>query len=157
VSGTLEEQNARLRGRLRELEFELRQCQAGVGGTTSGDEKTAALLRGLPGRAVDETTRFLRSTILAIAEQWRASADNVTRFANEVTFRNRTESAESVTGLSFTLSRDIYSAWVKALDRSLDIPSRSVRKFYEIYQEPPVHRKQEGRARIIIQEETPRV
>jgi hypothetical protein len=32
-----------------------------------------------------------------------------------------------------------------------------VRKFYETYQEPPVHRKQEGRARIIIQEETPRL
>jgi len=152
VSGSYEEENARLRARVRELEFELRQCRTGTG-AASDDEITASLLRRLPGRAVDETNRLVRSTILAIVEQLRASADNITRFTDEVFLSNRGESAESVAGLAFSLPHDINSAWIRMLDRSLNIPSLAVRRFWETYQHSSA--RQEGATRIILEKTEP--
>lgn len=47
----------------------------------------------------------------------------------------RSENRETVAGLAANLPRDLYSGLIKAVDRSLDIPTRAVDRFYESYQE----------------------
>ncbi len=64
--------------------------------------------------------------------------------------RGRSDQRTTVTGLTANLPRDIYSGLVKAVDRSLDIPSQMVDKFYESYQEsdeaePTSDRRSSGR------------
>lgn len=168
----------RLRARLRELEsqrtgtdeneFESRRSPRRFRRGSSDDPRDIA--RDLPVRLLDETNKFVRALTFAYLEQVRLAADVLDEFTEEVFKRNRplsetgSEDAprrRTITDLTTSLPGDFYAGFVRALDRSLDIPSRSVERFHEAYRqterdaEPTLreHRRERAAGRSAISDE----
>lgn len=129
----LEVELLRSRNRIAELEADTRRPREKAG--AEGKKRTSDLIREIPERTIDETAKVARGVTLAYVEQLRQMADVWNAFADEVFNRNSADSRTSVRDLAWNLPRDLYSGYLSAIDRSLDIPRRTIDKFYETYNE----------------------
>jgi len=148
-----QEEIHRLRARIRELQAKAREKDADTETDEAFDE-ASDILRDIPGRAVDEASKFVRGYTMAYLEQLRIMGEMLTTVADEVTGRNRAstrtrsrrdssgrrymrefDDRSSPTGLAANLPRDIFTGVISAVDKSLDGPRRVVDRFYEAYRE----------------------
>jgi len=132
-SASLKEENARLHAQIRRLEGRLKNAK--VRDEHSVDEATE-IARELPNRALDELTRLTRGIVGASIEQIKISAEMLDDFATELGERNspvQRASAQTVVG---NLPRDVFAGVVKAIDRSLSFPSRTIQSFVDNYNAP---------------------
>jgi hypothetical protein len=143
-----QEEVARLRAQVKELQEELARREASAE-PSGAPRETSEVLGDIPGRFTDEAGRMVRAFTLASLEPLRLAADIIDTFAEEVSPRKRPEErvsdrgrygerrerrSRSEGGSSATgLLRDLYSGFVKAVDRSLDIPSEMVDRFHDTY------------------------
>ena len=118
-----------LRDRVAELEAELK----GKGKTKTSDEKELAdLLRNTSSRAVDNSTKLIRGITLAYLEQLRLAANVVNTLASDVV--QMPGAKEKMSGEDLIkLPKNIYARYLSAINESLDIPSKTIEKFYEGY------------------------
>ena len=94
-------------------------------------------------RTVDEANRTVRGLTLAYLEGLRTAANAVEEFAREVERRNPAD--EDDDDLARNLPRDLYSGYLKAVNRALKIPENAIDKFYETYH--PEEEDKERRSR----------
>jgi hypothetical protein len=80
-------------------------------------------------RAIDETSRLFRSMTMAYAEGLRSAADAVGAFSDELSRRNDDDDRERLA----SLPGDVYASYLKAVNRALKIPERTVDRFQESY------------------------
>jgi len=123
---------ARVSARIGEIEAEVtakKTTKAKAGRKQLGDA-----LRELPGRYVDETSKFIRGASLAYLENLRLMANISSSFAEEVYGRDRTEHT-SLADLAVDFPKNVSTGLANALDESLDIPGKVVHKFCETYEE----------------------
>ncbi len=99
------------------------------------EKRTSDSFRDLSDRAIDEASKMARGITLSYIEGLRTAADALTTFVDEVSDRNRPEDEDSVRDLVTKLPGDIYSGYIDALDRSLDLPSNTITKFNDTYNE----------------------
>ncbi len=142
----LQEEVTKLRVQVKELQEELAHTGASAESPDAPTE-TSEVLRNLPDRFIAEASRTVRALTLACLEPLRVAGDIVDAFAEETSGRNRPEERTAERGRSrtrtgkqsrsetTTLPRDIYSGLVKAVDRSLDVPSKMVDRFYNTYKD----------------------
>ena len=128
------DETVRLRTRIEELEAELsrriKEQQA------ASREELAASTRDTINRALDENRKLLRGLTLAYLEQLRLVGDLVGSFADEVFERNQSSGREdSIVDLAGNLPGDLYAAFVNSINRSLDIPGKTIDKFCESFKE----------------------
>ena len=106
-----------------------------------GDEEENDL-RYLNNRKMDEMSRFVRGVVFASLEAMGAAAESVARLTTEATVRNAPKPNESVTDMARRLPGDMAHGVVSGLDDAMDIPSRAIRRFSDVYRDP----KEFGRA-----------
>lgn len=81
---------------------------------------------------LDEAGKLARSYSATLAEMVAASADAANVFSNEISRRNKDEDDPVK---NFTrLPTDLWSGYLKAIEKSMDIPGRMVKKFNDTYQ-----------------------
>ena len=132
-----------LEARLRALEAELAVARAEIDRRNREDRHhrrdsdrrsrrrdVADSTRETTDRAIDEVNRLLRGMTLAYAEGLRSAADAVGTFSDELA--GRTEEDTDRERLAY-LPVDIYASYLKAMNRALTIPERSVDRFQEGY------------------------
>lgn len=126
----------RLRARVAELEA------AGAPETrSSGARESQDILRDLPEKAFDEGSKFLRAVALAAIEPLRLAGDMATQLGDEVLERNRPERVRArgerptPARVAAALPKDASEAFVRVLDRSLEMPGRMIGRLYEAYHE----------------------
>lgn len=93
-------------------------------------------------RKGDEVSRFFRGLVFASLEAMNAAATSVVTVTTEATVRNVPKPNESVSDVARRLPGDISRGFVDGLSDAMDIPSRAVRRFNDIYSDP----KQSGRS-----------
>lgn len=119
-------------------------------------EETADVARDLPVRLIDEAGKLLRGVTFGAAEGVRVAGDALNRFGDEVFERNQPGREKRVTDeeeegeggrgrkisrrrtiadLATSLPGDVFSAAIRAMDRSLDIPSASMDQLHKGYKE----------------------
>jgi len=102
----------------------------------------------LPVRLMDEASKFTRGLTFATLEQLRFAGNVLQEFADEVISRNQPDSSTSgksadeggkrrrtITGLATDLPADLSSGFLRALNRSLDMPGAAVDRFHESYRQ----------------------
>jgi len=150
---SLQEEVTKLRAQVAQLEEELARREASPE-TPGAPRETSEVLRDLPDRFTDEASKMVRALTLACLEPFRVAGDIVEAFAEETSGRNRPEEPTAERGRfrartqrqsrseALNLPRDLYSGFIKAVDRSLDVPSKMVERFYNTYREAETTRKQ---------------
>lgn len=172
----LQEEIRRLRAQVRDLQSELarRPARRSTRGPfrSPEDEKDYDYERrrgtaregDVSSRALDESSKLIRSLTFATLEQLRLAADIVGIFTDEVFRRNRAaryserreeryeparddedeldefeqdreQPRRTASGLASDLPRDLYSGLISAAEESLSIPGRVVDTFQETYRE----------------------
>jgi hypothetical protein len=104
--------------------------------SAADDDEEDNDLRYLNSRKVDEMSRFVRGVVFASLEAMGAVADSVARLTTEATVRNAPKPNESVTDVARRLPGDITHGMVSGLDDAMDIPSRAIQRFSDIYRDP---------------------
>src|ERR1700693_2962768 len=131
-----QEEIHKLRARIRELQSKVREKDSDTETDDAFDE-ASDILRDLPGRAVDEASKFVRGFTMAYFEQLRLMGEMLTTVADEVAGRNRATSRKSTprdssrrrylrefddrsspTGLAANLPRDIFTGVVSSVVKS---------------------------------------
>jgi hypothetical protein len=143
---SLQEEVTRLRAQVKDLQEELTHRDPAT--ESPGTPKDSSeILRDLPDRFMGEASKTVRDLILACLEPLRMAGDIVDAFAEETSAHNRPEERGTERGRfrsrtgrqsrseAMNLSRDIYSGFIKAVDRSLDIPSKMVDRYHSTYKE----------------------
>ena len=135
---SLQEEVAKLRAQVKELQEELGHTEASA--EPGASEETSELLRNLPDRFIGEASKTVRALTLACLEPLRVAGDIVDAFAEETSGRAERGRSGTRTGKqsrseTTSLPRDIYSGLIKAVDRSLDVPSKMVDRFYNTYKD----------------------
>jgi hypothetical protein len=135
-----EDEAARLRARLEVLEAELRMRNrelASMRRERRSEKREdrrdrrdiTETTRNIFERADDQNRRFARAIVLSQLEQLRLTAELVGSFADEVARRNPADDPD----VEKDLPRDIYQAMLDAVDRSIDIPEKTLDTFRESY------------------------
>ena len=127
------EENEALRARIQEIEAELNRAPERP---RIFDKQTSEQLRDLPTEVIDQTSRFVRALSLAAIESARVSGEVLAEFANEVFERNKPTGDRRSRDLAVNLSRDIVSAGVNAVGRSLERHRHVVKRFHDSFNEP---------------------
>jgi len=136
----LHDEVARLRAQVKELQEELAQTETSAQSHDAPTE-TEELLKNLPDRMISEASKTVRAFTLACLEPLRVAGDIVEAFAEETrpgertAERGRSKTRTGKRSETTTLPRDIYAGLVKAVDRSLDVPSKMVERFYSTYKD----------------------
>jgi|SRR5882762_6844880 len=133
---------AKLRAQVKELQEELAQTETSAQSPDAPTE-TSEVLRNLPDRFISEASKTVRALTLACLEPLRVAGDIVEAFAEETRpgertaerGRSRTRTGKQSRSETTSLPRDMYSGLVKAVDRSLDVPSKMVDRFYNTYKD----------------------
>jgi hypothetical protein len=110
--------------------------------SVADDDDEDSDLRYLNSRKMDEMSRFVRGVVFASLEAMGAAAESVARLTTEATVRNAPKPNETVTDMARRLPGDISHGVVSGLDDAMDIPSRAIRRFSDVYRDP----KEFGRA-----------
>jgi hypothetical protein len=134
TAASLKEENARLHARIRRLEARLRDAK--LEGDEHSLDETSDIARELPNRAMDELARLTRGVVGAYVEQVKLSAEFLNEFATELSERNRPTEKTSAQAFAGNLPRDVFAGVVKALDKSLTFPSRTIQSFVDNYNAP---------------------
>ena len=127
----LEEEVARLRAKVEELETDLASEKKRSRKSTKKTEKTSSTST----RAIEETRGVIRGVTLAGVESLRVASSVLSSFADTVGERNRPEEKDSTADLTSDLPKDIYSGLVDAVDQALEIPGRVIDRLHEGYRE----------------------
>lgn len=98
-------------------------------------------------RTVDEVSRLLRSMTMAYAEGLRSAADAVGAFSDELTRRRDRDREHNDRERVGKLPEDLAASYLKAVDRALSIPERTIDRFRDEYKEERDRDKREGRGR----------
>lgn len=150
---SLQEEVMKLRAQVTELQEELAHRDASPE-SPGAPRETSEVLRDLPDRFTGEASKMVRAFTLACLEPLRLAGDIVDAFAEETSGRNRPEEPTAERGRfrtrtrrqsrseAMNLPRDLYSGFIKAVDRSLDVPSKMVDRFYNTYKEAETTRRQ---------------
>lgn len=96
-------------------------------------------VRDVSARTYDETNRLVRGITLAHLEGFRAVADVLGAFADEMARRNPPEDRNAM----INLGPDMVYAGAEAISRAVDVPRRAVNRFAEAYREEGEEREQE--------------
>jgi len=136
----LEEEYARLRARMDEIESELRRKP----GCRTPDEEVFEMASRIPNRIMDHMIRLSRGFLASSTEQFRLSAEVAAEFAEQVfaavdEFSQNdlpSSRAEDAERLSVNFPVEVFAAFVGAVDQSLDIPARAMHKFVESFDAP---------------------
>jgi hypothetical protein len=126
------EENETLRARILELEDELKRSKKGP---RIFDRETSNQIRDLPTEASEQVSRFVRALSLAAVESARISGEVLTEFANDVLARNQASAKRTPGELAMNLPRDITSAGVNAMERSVRLQRQVVERFSDAYGE----------------------
>jgi hypothetical protein len=129
----LEDEVARLRLRVQELEREVEADQKGRKKGSRASESESA--RNISNRAADEGSGLVRGVALAGVESVRFAGSILSSFADTVSQRNRPEEKDSNADLTRDLPKDIYSGVLNAVEQSLDMPGKVIDKLQEGYKE----------------------
>ena len=127
---TPEEEVARLRARVRELESELSSSERKTKSTESKGRT-----REITDKFGDEAARLIRGIAHAGVEQVRTTAGALNSFADTVSQRNRTKEEKSPSDLVKDLPNDLYSGILNAIEHSLEMPGKVVNRLHESYNE----------------------
>ena len=127
----LEDENARLRARVTELEAELNEEPK----KRKRSSKTSESTRNISKRATDEGGSIVRAIVLGGVELVRSTGSVLSSFADSVTDRNRPEEKDSKSDLTRDLPKDVYSGGLNAVEQVLEIPGRVIDKLHEGYRE----------------------
>jgi hypothetical protein len=127
----LEEEVARLRARVTELEDDLDTEKK----KRRRSSKTSESTRNISSRTADEGGSLIRAITLAGVEFVRATGTVLESFADSVSQRNRPEEKDSSSDLTRDLPKDVYSGTLNAVEKVLDIPGRVIDKLHEGYRE----------------------
>src|SRR5918912_1439690 len=125
----LEEEVARLRARVTELEDDLDTEKK----KRRRSSKTSESTRNISSRTADEGGSLIRAITLAGVEFVRATGTVLESFADSVSQRNRPEEKDSSSDLTRDLPKDVYSGTLNAVEQVLDIPGRVIDKLQEGY------------------------
>ena len=98
-------------------------------------------------RTVDEVSRLLRSMTMAYAESLRSAADAVGAFSDELTKRRESDREHSDRERVGRLPEDLAASYLKAVDRALTIPERTINRFRDEYKDERERDEQQGRVR----------
>ena len=86
-------------------------------------------------RTVDEMSRLLRGMTMAYAEGLRTAADAVGAFSDELTRRRDEDREHSDRERVGKLPEDVVASYLKAVNRALTIPERTLDRFQDEYKE----------------------
>jgi hypothetical protein len=98
-------------------------------------------------RTVDEVSRLLRSMTMAYAESLRSAADAVGAFSDELTRRRDRDREHNDRERVGRLPEDLAASYLKAVDRALTIPERTIDRFRDEYKDERDRDEKEGRVR----------
>lgn len=136
-----------LRARVAALEAELSTTREYVSRLTreqrgrrrrgSETEDRAETMRDIYERVDNEGRRVFRALVLSQAQQMRMTADLVASFAERI---ERQHSADDP-DLERDLPRDLVDGWLDIVDRSLEIPEKTLSTFEETYREARAGRR----------------
>lgn len=98
-------------------------------------------------RTVDEVSRLLRSMTMAYAESLRSAADAVGAFSDELTRRRDRDREHNDRERIGRLPEDLAASYLKAVDRALTIPERTIDRFRDEYKEERDRDEKQGRVR----------
>lgn len=98
-------------------------------------------------RTVDEMSRLLRSMTMAYAEGLRSAADAVGAFSEELTRRRDEDREQNDRERVGKLPEDVVASYLKAVNRALTIPERTLDRFQDEYREERDKDKEKGRDR----------
>lgn len=148
VPGTAAPTTQELEARIRALEAELavarRQIEhhdrpeRGREGSRARRRQERSLsddARETADRTVDEVSRLFRSMTMAYAESLRTAADAVGAFSDELTRRRDEDHEHSDRERIGKLPEDVVSSYLKAVNRALTIPERTLDRFQDEYKE----------------------
>ena len=127
----LEEEVARLRARVEELEGDLETERK----KRAKRSKTSESTRNISRRTADEGGSLIRAITLAGVELVRSTGSVLESFADSVSQRNRPEEKDSSSDLTRDLPKDVYSGGLNAIEQVLEIPGRVIDKLQEGYRE----------------------
>ena len=100
-----------------------------------GDRNLSDDARDTADRTVDEMSRLLRGMTMAYAEGLRTAADAVGAFSEELTRRRDQDREQNDRERVGRLPEDVVSSYLKAVNRALTIPERTLDRFQEEYRE----------------------
>jgi hypothetical protein len=86
-------------------------------------------------RTVDEVSRLFRSMTMAYAEGLRSAADAVGAFSEELTRRRDEDREHNDRERVGKLPEDMVASYLKAVNRALTIPERTLDRFQDEYKE----------------------
>jgi hypothetical protein len=86
-------------------------------------------------RTVDEMSRLLRGVTMAYAEGLRTAADAVGAFSDELTRRRDEDREQNDRERVGKLPEDLVASYLKAVNRALTIPERTLDRFQDEYKE----------------------
>jgi hypothetical protein len=86
-------------------------------------------------RTIDEASRLFRGMTMAYAEGLRSAADAVGAFSDELSRRRDSDRDKKDRERIGKLPEDFYAGYLKAVNRALTIPERTVERFQEAYKD----------------------
>ena len=142
---------AELRARLAALEVELNKTRSEVErlkrehrperrGSRAGGDNRVETIKDIVERVDGEGRRVFRAMALSQLEQMRLWADLVASFAERIERDNPPDDPD----LERDLPRDLMDGWLETIDRSLEIPEKTIETFEETYKK--ADRTRRGRA-----------
>ena len=148
VPGTAAPSTQELEARIRALEAELSLARQEIArenrseGSRQGsrarrrhDRNLSDDARETADRTVDEMSRLLRGMTMAYAEGLRTAADAVGAFSDELTRRRDEDREHNDRERVGKLPEDVVASYLKAVNRALTIPERTLDRFQDEYKE----------------------
>ncbi|MCC7369142.1 MAG: hypothetical protein IT306_12005 [Chloroflexi bacterium] len=104
-------------------------------------EDRAETMRDIFERVDSEGRRVFRALVMSQMQQMRLTADLVTAFAERIERQHPGDDPD----LERDLPRDLLDGWLETVDRSLEIPERTLSTFEETYREARPGRRDRAR------------
>ena len=128
-----EDEVARLRARIKELEAELSREEEKAAEEGEKERNIADSVKDVSSQALGETRKIVRGLAYAYIEELSSAVLVMNSFVDDVFQRDPGKAEDSVTDRARSLHSDISSGVLKAIDECLDIPSKVIDSFYEAY------------------------
>jgi hypothetical protein len=126
-----EEENAKLRARIDELEGQLKAKGKGTSPAKSVSDSWSEASRS----KTDSLNRMVRGVTIASIESVRLVADTVSSFADGVASRNDARGHKTTRDLVTNLPADIAGSFADAVSSSVEIPAKAAEKYASSYRE----------------------
>ena len=126
-----DEENAKLRARIEELEGQLKSKNKETSPTKSASDSWSEASRSKR----DSLNRMVRGVTMASIESVRLLAETVSSFADGVVSRNDARGHKTTRDLVTNLPADIAGSFADALSDFVEIPAKSADKYASAYRE----------------------